>query len=135
METEQSYDRTRFRQWLRGEAAGFSRRDLLRLTAAVGVLGGTTAAGTAEAAGPIRKPLPPEKFTMLGTNAEMRWAAMRDQGRLVPVDRFFVRNHTSTPIIDPLTWRLEVTGAGLSGGPAAFTLADRPGPVRDPGVP
>lgn len=75
-------------------------------------------------AAPIVKPLPPELFKALGTNAEIRWSAMRDQGYHVPVDRFFVRNHTSTPIIDADTWRLEVFGAGLRGGPRSFSLAE-----------
>jgi hypothetical protein len=83
-----------------------------------------TAAGPG---GPIVKPLPPELFTVFGSNAEMRWSAMREQGYLVPIDRFFVRNHTSTPIIDADTWGLSVTGAGLHGGPAEFTLAEPPG--------
>ena len=98
------------------------RRDLIKLAAAVGAFGGVAAtASPAVAAGPIVKPLPPEFFTVLGTNAEMRWPAMRGQGHLVPIDRFFVRNHTSTPIIDAATWRLEVTGSGLRGGPVSFT--------------
>ncbi len=116
------YDRRRLRQWLRGDAHGFSRRDLLKLTAAAGVLGATTAA--ADPAGPIVKPLPPELFTVLGTNAEMRWSAMRGQGHLVPVDRFFVRNHTRTPALDARDWQLEVTGAGLRGGPVSFSYRD-----------
>ena len=36
------------------------------------------------AAPPIVKPLPPEWFIPLGTNAEMRWEAMRGQGYLTP---------------------------------------------------
>jgi DMSO/TMAO reductase YedYZ molybdopterin-dependent catalytic subunit len=48
-----------------------------------------------------------------GTNAEMRWSAMRGQGYLTPIDRFFVRNHTSTPRIDVSTWRLHVHGTGV----------------------
>src|SRR5918997_6601174 len=123
MSMTQRYDQAGLRQWLRGDAHGFSRRDLLRLTAAAGVAGvaGAAAAGPAAAAdpaGPIVKPLPPELFTVHGTNAEMRWAAMRDQGHLVPVDRFFVRNHTRTPVIDPDAWRLTVAGPGLRGAPA-----------------
>jgi DMSO/TMAO reductase YedYZ molybdopterin-dependent catalytic subunit len=54
----------------------------------------------------------------------MRWSAMRGQGYHVPIDRFFVRNHTSTPIIDAAAWRLEIFGAGLRGGPATFGLDD-----------
>ncbi|MEU4428684.1 sulfite oxidase, partial [Actinoplanes sp. NPDC024001] len=82
------------------------------------------AGAAAAAASPIVKPLPPELFTVHGTNAETRWSALKDQGYYVPVDRFFVRNHTSTPIIDPATWSLEITGDGLRGAPAHFTLAD-----------
>jgi DMSO/TMAO reductase YedYZ molybdopterin-dependent catalytic subunit len=44
---------------------------------------------------------------------------MRDQGFLVPIDRFFVRNHTATPFIDPDSWSLELFGAGLRGAPTA----------------
>jgi DMSO/TMAO reductase YedYZ molybdopterin-dependent catalytic subunit len=130
---EAAYDDLRLRQWLRGEARGFSRRDLLKLTAATGLAGvagaGAAAAPAAAApaetaAGPIVKPLPPELFTVLGTNAETRFSALRDVGHLVPVDRFFVRNHTSTPVIDAQSWRLEVAGPGLRGGPVSFSLRD-----------
>src|SRR3954468_24661084 len=92
-----------------------SRRDLRRLGA-----GGSPvprrAPGAARAqapAGPIVKPLPPEWFTLLGTNAEMRWEAMQGQGYLTPWERFFVRNPTSTPLIDATTWRLRLFGSGL----------------------
>jgi DMSO/TMAO reductase YedYZ molybdopterin-dependent catalytic subunit len=126
---EDAYDDLRLRQWLAGRARGLARRDLLRLSAAVGatVAGGATAgapAAAADPAGPIVKPLPPELFTVFGSNAEMRWTAMRDQGCFVPVDRFFVRNHTSTPLLDADAWRLTVTGAGLRGGPVQFSLRD-----------
>lgn len=69
----------------------------------------------------IVKPLPPELFTVSGSNAEMRWEAMRGRGDLVPVDRFFVRNHTRTPLIDGDAWRLHVSGSGVD-GPASFSL-------------
>jgi DMSO/TMAO reductase YedYZ molybdopterin-dependent catalytic subunit len=127
---EGTYDRLRLTQWLAGQAHGdgISRRDLMRLSAAVGVAAaaGTAAVSPKPAAaapaagpGPILKPLPPELFTVHGTNAEMRWSAMKDQGYLVPVDRFFVRNHTSTPVIDAGSWSLQVFGAGLRGAPSA----------------
>lgn len=77
-----------------------------------------TADGQAGAGG-IVKELPPELFVTHGTNAEMRWEAMRDVGYHVPNERFFVRNHTSTPIIDAATWRLELHGSGLS-NPRSF---------------
>ncbi|MEV4351306.1 sulfite oxidase [Actinoplanes sp. NPDC049596] len=91
---------------------------------AAGSAAGSGGAGAALAAGPIVKPLPPSLFTVFGTNAETRWSALKDAGYHVPVDRFFVRNHTSTPLLDSATWSLEVFGAGLRGGPRTFTLAD-----------
>ncbi|MEV7184912.1 sulfite oxidase [Kitasatospora sp. NPDC093102] len=87
---------------------------------------GARAAG--EATGPVPgivKPLPAEWFVPRDTNAETRWDAFRDAdgdaviGRHVPVERFFVRNHTSTPLIDPDTWRLKLFGSGLRGAPTA----------------
>ncbi|MEO3869912.1 sulfite oxidase [Nonomuraea sp. B12E4] len=61
----------------------------------------------------ILKPLPDHLFLVRDTNAEMRWEAMAGQGYHTPNDRFFVRNHTSTPLIDAATWRLRVHGAGV----------------------
>ncbi|GIJ71167.1 sulfite oxidase [Virgisporangium ochraceum] len=139
---EGRYDSARLAQWEAGQARGdgISRRTALRLSAGLGlaavpVLGGVPASaapargeasaapargeGPAVAAGPIVKPLPPELFTVFGTNAETRWEALRDVGHLVPIDRFFVRNHTGTPLIDGDTWRLELFGAGLRGSPTA----------------
>jgi DMSO/TMAO reductase YedYZ molybdopterin-dependent catalytic subunit len=102
---------------------GLSRRDVLRLGAiAVPALAGRDhlrLPAPAPATGPIVKPLPAEWFTPLGTNAEMRWDAAGDVGYLVPNERFFVRNHTSTPAIDPGAWRLQVFGSGLRGRPDA----------------
>jgi DMSO/TMAO reductase YedYZ molybdopterin-dependent catalytic subunit len=124
---ELAYDELRLRQWRDGRARGFSRRTLLALTGAAGAasLASLPLARPAHAAeGPIVKPLPPELFKVFGTNAETRWSALKDVGYHVPVDRFFVRNHTSTPIIDAAAWALEVFGAGLRGGPAHFSLAD-----------
>src|SRR3954464_12506343 len=84
-----------------------SRRGLLRLGGA-GVLAGAVGPLLPQRAlafdSPIVKPLPGELFIPRGTNAEMRWEAMRGQGYLTPTDRFFVRNHTATPEIDPASW-------------------------------
>jgi DMSO/TMAO reductase YedYZ molybdopterin-dependent catalytic subunit len=103
-----------------------SRRKSLRVSAGVGL--GAAMAGTAQAVagiapaaagaeGPIVKPLPPELFVPHGTNAEMRWESMSGQGYLTPTDRFFVRDHTSTPRIDARTWQLKLWGSGLRGSP------------------
>src|SRR5262245_14006556 len=94
-----------------------SRRDLIRLGAAGSLLvaGGLArpAGALAQQAGTIVKPLPAEWFIPLGTNAEMRWEAMAGQGYVTPAERFFVRNHTATALVDAATWRLSVFGSGL----------------------
>ncbi|MER5481715.1 sulfite oxidase [Streptomyces sp. NPDC002812] len=133
---ESQYDRVRLRQWARDRArsAGVDRRDLLKLFAAGAAAGslGLGATGTAAAAtggataaaaalpGTV-KPLPPELFTIRGTNAETNFAALRGTGPLTPLDRFFVRNHTVTPRLDANDWRLKVWGDALSGGPVEFS--------------
>ncbi|GIH25954.1 sulfite oxidase [Acrocarpospora phusangensis] len=73
--------------------------------------------------GPIVKPLPHDLFIVHGASAEMRWEAMRGQGYHVPNDRFFVRNHTTTPLIDVRTWRLRLHGDGLR-APRSFRYED-----------
>jgi DMSO/TMAO reductase YedYZ molybdopterin-dependent catalytic subunit len=129
---EATYEAVRFGQWQAGEARGVSRRTLMRLSvvgglAAAGV--GTLGAAPASAAAPILKPLPPELFEVYGSNAETRWESLSGQGYVVPTDRFFVRDHTSTPVIDASTWRLPLFGTGLRGaptaaGPVEFTYRD-----------
>ncbi|MGW7117143.1 sulfite oxidase, partial [Streptomyces xanthophaeus] len=106
--------------------------DLLRLFAAGAAAGAVglgaaapaaaagAAAGAAAAPGTV-KPLPPELFTLRGTNAETNFAALRGTGPLTPVDRFFVRNHTVTPRIAADGWRLRVWGDALAGGPVEFS--------------
>src|SRR4029453_2669070 len=116
---EAAYDITRAGEWAdQGtRSAGLSRRRVLQMLAAVPPLLATTgwrpAAAQTAPAPTIVKPLPPEWFTVLGTNAEMRWDALAGQGFTVPNERFFVRNHTSTPTIDARSWRLQVFGSGL----------------------
>ncbi|GIH99360.1 sulfite oxidase [Planobispora takensis] len=93
---------------------------------------GTASGGRAPVHG-IVKPLPPELFVVHDTNAEMRWEAMRGIGYHVPADRFFVRNHTVTPIIDVTAWRLLLHGSGLR-APRAFDyreLLSMPAVTRD----
>jgi hypothetical protein len=105
---EATYDRVRL-----------DRRTLLRLAglaaASVSLWTSTAAAATS----PIVKPLPADKFIVYGSNAEMRWESMAGQGDLVPIDRFFVRDHTHTPLISADTWRLRLYGTGLRGVPTA----------------
>jgi len=125
---EQTYLQDRAGGWIesRGRGDGRSRREILKLMAAVP---GLTAAAmiapkaataravtTPQDAPPILKPLPPDWFINYGTNAEMRWDTV-DFGYLTPVERFFVRDHTATPVIDPDTWQLRIFGSGLRGAP------------------
>ncbi|MEU5399994.1 sulfite oxidase [Streptomyces sp. NPDC005963] len=101
------------------------RRDLLKLigatSVATGLLPALPARATPQPPAPapiapgIVKPLPPEVFTIRGTNAETRFEAFRDTGHLTPADRFFVRNHTSTPRLNENDWRLTVWGGALNG--------------------
>jgi DMSO/TMAO reductase YedYZ molybdopterin-dependent catalytic subunit len=128
---ESAYDRRRLRQWLAGEARadGVSRRDMLRLLAAAGLAGAAPAAlGTpaaASTASGIVKPLPEDLFTVRGTNAETRFASLAETGYHTPNDRFFVRNHTATPVLSAADWTLTVWGDGLTHNRAVeFSLAD-----------
>jgi DMSO/TMAO reductase YedYZ molybdopterin-dependent catalytic subunit len=73
-------------------------------------------AGTisAEPTGPILKPLPEEWFYDYGTNAEMRWDSVNPREYATRPARLFVRNHTSTPVIDRKSYALRVYGDGLA---------------------
>ena len=48
----------------------------------------------------------------------------RPRPALIPNERFFVRNHTATLIIDPGTWRLNVFGSGLRNPDITLSLRD-----------
>lgn len=132
---ERSYLEARAAQWVEQSArgAGRSRREVLKLmgTAVPALVAGALAPAPALAVplrrshapattsgSPIVKPLPPEWFINYGSNAEMRWDAV-DFGYLTPVERFFVRDHTATPIIDRDTWELQLFGTGLRGAPTS----------------
>ncbi|MFD4526543.1 sulfite oxidase [Streptomyces sp. NPDC058470] len=141
-DSESAYDRRRLRQWLAGDARadGVARRDMLRLLAAAGLttavstaFGAPAAAATAANATSVSpsatvpgivKPLPDEWFTARGTNAETRFASLAGTGYHTPNDHFFVRNHTSTPVLDAKAWSLTLWGDGLAREPVEFTLAD-----------
>ena len=60
-------------------------------------------------------------FVHHGTDVETRWDG--PVPHLTPNDRFFVRNHTQPPRIDPRTWRLLVSGDGVLGD-TTYSLAD-----------
>ena len=105
--------------------AGHTRREILKrgaagafLLAGVGRLAAPALAGAATPpTTPIIKPLPPEYFINYGTNAEMIWSAVPGLGYVIPNERFFVRDHIATPLIDASTWTLSLWGDGLRGAP------------------
>jgi DMSO/TMAO reductase YedYZ molybdopterin-dependent catalytic subunit len=105
------------------DRAGFTRRNIRGGGVARAMLlagAGRPAAPRARAvttASPIVKPLPPEWFIDHGSNAEMRWDAVPALDYYIPNERFFVRNHTATPLIDARTWTLGVWGDGLRRAP------------------
>lgn len=129
---EEQYFADREEQLVHGlRRAGHTRREILArgaagafMLAGVGRLAGAGPArgATTAPASPIVKPLPPEWFINYGSNAEMRWDGLPPFGYLVPNERFFVRDHTSTPLIDASTWRLGLWGDGLRRAPTQ----DRP---------
>jgi len=86
-----------------------SRRDLVKLGAslpvALGIAGYASPspvarAATTENGSPIAKRLPPEWLVNFGSNAEMRRDAVAALGFITPNERFFVRDHTGTPLGD-----------------------------------
>ena len=127
MRNEDEYLNERTEQLIKGR--GITRRQLLVAGGAVPLalgLGrparGIAALSQAPApAAPILKSLPPEWFVKLGTNAEMRWDRVGWLGYTIPNERFFVRNHTSTPLIDAKAWNLRVFGDGLKASGATFS--------------
>lgn len=99
---------------------GISRRRLLGGTAAAvaGIALGDLLPGLADravaGAPAILKPLPATWFIDYGTNAEMRWDSVDPRAYLTPQSRLYVRDHTSTPTIDPATYTLRILGDGLA---------------------
>lgn len=56
-----------------------------------------------------------------GADVETRWEG--EVPPITPTERFFVRNHTTAPEIDPGSWRLLVTGDGVQ-QETVWSLAD-----------
>jgi DMSO/TMAO reductase YedYZ molybdopterin-dependent catalytic subunit len=71
----------------------------------------------------VVKPTPPELMVDTGTGLDFETRLDRLPGRLTPVDRFFVRNHAPTPVLDVESWRLRVEGDGVR-EPVTYTYAD-----------
>jgi len=126
--------------WRQAELAGMTRRRFLALLGmggAAAVLSGcappatqtvtstvttavtstatVTPTTTAAPARVLNDPRPEQYFIPQGsTNAEMRFEQMAGRDYLMPNSLFFVRNHGSSPIIDPKTWSLSIEGDGVA---------------------
>ncbi|MBP2706506.1 sulfite oxidase [Microbispora sp. RL4-1S] len=61
----------------------------------------------------IVKPIPAELMEDPGTGLDYGIRPDRMIGDITPVDRFFVRNHASTPRVDAVTWALRIEGDGV----------------------
>jgi DMSO/TMAO reductase YedYZ molybdopterin-dependent catalytic subunit len=58
-----------------------------------------------------------------GTGLDFETRLDRLPGYLTPVDRFFIRNHAPTPVLDAHSWRLHIDGDGVE-EPITYTYAE-----------
>lgn len=79
----------------------------------------------------IVKPTPDGEFYRYESNAETRWEVMREAGYYAPAEKFFVRNHTSTPLIDVSQWRLGAVGVAAWAGVPLSAVLERAGLAAD----
>ncbi len=61
----------------------------------------------------VVKPTPPELMNDLGDGSNYASRLSRLPGYLTPTDRFYIRNHGTTPRIDTAAWRLRIDGTGV----------------------
>ncbi|MBI2831474.1 MAG: sulfite oxidase [Chloroflexi bacterium] len=118
--------------WKKAQQAGMERRKFLALLAGGGAMAAlaacaprvtpapspTPAATPATTLPPVRlidKPTPEQFFNPIGGgNVEMRFEVMANRTYATPNSFFFVRSHTSSPVIDVKTWKLSIGGDGVS---------------------
>lgn len=119
--------------WERAKRSGIDRRKFLTLLAASGatavlascapkVMPSIPPAPITPAPAPspaptrlIDKPVPSQFFDPISaSNFEMRFEEMANREYVMPNSLFFVRNHTSTPIVDIKTWKLSIAGDGVT---------------------
>ncbi len=63
----------------------------------------------------INQPTPGQFFNPMGaTNAEMRFEVMANRTYTMPNSIFFVRSHTGSQVMDSSTWKLNISGNGVS---------------------
>ncbi len=101
--------RKRTQEVTRDDRDAVSRREFLATGA--GAVALATGSHAIAQSPPHVKPLPAEIFIDHGLNQETRLETIK--GYLTPSSHFFVRNHTSTPVLDVRTWRLRVEGEAV----------------------
>ena len=127
--------------WQKARATGMTRAQFLLLLAGSGAAAvlaactpGTTTTTTTSSPAPtttpsaparlVDEPVPPQFFNPIGGgNYEMNFAVMANRTYAMPNSFFFVRDHTSTPIIDIAKWSLSIEGDGVA-SPFSFNYDD-----------
>jgi DMSO/TMAO reductase YedYZ molybdopterin-dependent catalytic subunit len=71
----------------------------------------------------VIKPILSELMADPGTGLDYEIRPDQMPGYLTPLDRFFVRNHAPTPVIDASGWRLRIDGEGVR-EPVTYTYRD-----------
>lgn len=71
----------------------------------------------------VCKPTPDDLLEDTGSGLDYGTRPDRMLGDITPVDRFFIRSHAPTPMIDPATWALSVDGDGVR-QPISYTYDD-----------
>lgn len=71
----------------------------------------------------IVKPTPPELLEDTGSGLDYGTNPEQMIGDITPLDRFFVRSHAPTPVVDVDDWRLRVEGDGVRAA-ATYSYAD-----------
>ncbi|GJF16371.1 hypothetical protein NGTWS1803_32350 [Mycolicibacterium cyprinidarum] len=71
----------------------------------------------------VCKPTQDDLLEDTGSGLDYGTRPDRMLGDITPVDRFFIRSHAPTPMIDPATWALSVDGDGVR-QPISYTYDD-----------
>jgi DMSO/TMAO reductase YedYZ molybdopterin-dependent catalytic subunit len=71
----------------------------------------------------VVKPTPPELMEDTGTGLDYGTRPDRMPGYLVPNDRFYIRSHAPTPLVDVAEWTLRIEGNGVR-QPAAYSYEE-----------